>query len=171
MLQVSGTTLLSAPGATRSGRVICSQAGPSGGPFMTQVLPRGGLPLVRGPRTPVPSKLPYFATPRSVCYLANGLQALTHYVDPLKHGRPGCRHCWARATGSLSVGPRWPGTEAAHLRGWCVTPFATTALAVAVPCYCLCGARGRSVGRGWCRFSFTPPPPLAVPPSRCSQCL
>ena len=42
-----------------------------------------------------------------------------------------------------------------------MAPCTTIALAGAVPCWCLCGARGTSRGRSWCRFSSPPPlPPL-----------
>ena len=57
-------------GATRLGQVISSPPIPSGGPFMTHLLPGGGVPRVRGARSPVPPRLPHFATPWSVCHLA-----------------------------------------------------------------------------------------------------
>ena len=57
-------------GATWSGQVISSQPGPSGGPFMTHLLPGGGVPRVHGARSPVPPRLPPFATPRSVRHSA-----------------------------------------------------------------------------------------------------
>ena len=57
-------------GATWSGQVISSPQGPSGGPFMTRLLPGGGVPRVHRARSPVPPRLPHFATPRSVHYLA-----------------------------------------------------------------------------------------------------
>ena len=56
--------------ATWSGQVISSPRGPSGGPFMTHLLPGGGVPRVHGARSPVPPRLPHFATPRSVHRLA-----------------------------------------------------------------------------------------------------
>ena len=57
-------------GATWSGQVISSPPGPSGGPVMTHLLPGGGVPRVHRARSPVPPRLPHFATPRSVPYLA-----------------------------------------------------------------------------------------------------
>ena len=57
-------------GATWSGPVISPPPGRSGGPFMTHVLPGGGVPRVQGARSPVPPRLPFFATPRSVRHLA-----------------------------------------------------------------------------------------------------
>ena len=57
-------------GATWSGQVISSQPGPSGGPFMTHLLPGGGVPRVNGARSLVPAGLLLFATPWSVRHLA-----------------------------------------------------------------------------------------------------
>ena len=56
--------------ATWSGQVISSPRGPSRGPFMTHLLPGGGVPQVHTARRPVPPRLPHFATPWSVRYLA-----------------------------------------------------------------------------------------------------
>ena len=53
-------------GATWSGQVISSPRGPSGGPSKTHLLPGGGVPRVHRARSPVPPRLPRFATPRSV---------------------------------------------------------------------------------------------------------
>ena len=57
-------------GATWSGQVISSPPGPSGGPFMTHLLPGGAVPRVHGAQSPVPPRLPHFATPWSVHRLA-----------------------------------------------------------------------------------------------------
>ena len=53
-------------GATWSGQVISSPAGPSGGTSKTHLLHVGGVPRVHRARSPVPPRLPRFATPRSV---------------------------------------------------------------------------------------------------------
>ena len=53
-------------GATWSGQVISSQPGPRWGPSKTHLLPGGGVPRVQRARSPVPPRLPLFATPRSV---------------------------------------------------------------------------------------------------------
>ena len=53
-------------GATWLGQVISSPPGPSGGPSKTHLLPGGGVPRVHRARSPVPPRLPRFATPRSV---------------------------------------------------------------------------------------------------------
>ena len=53
-------------GATRSGQVISSPGGPSGGPSKTHLLPGGGVPGVHRARSPVLPRLPRFSTPRSV---------------------------------------------------------------------------------------------------------
>ena len=56
-------------GTTWSGQVMSSRPAPSGGPFMTHLLPGGGVPRVHGARSPVPPRLPHFASPRSVRHL------------------------------------------------------------------------------------------------------
>ena len=53
-------------GATWSGQVISFPPGPSGGPSKTHLLPGGGVPRVHRARSPVPPRIPRFATPRSV---------------------------------------------------------------------------------------------------------
>ena len=53
-------------GATWSGQVISSPLGTSGGPSEMHPLPGGGVPRIHRPRSPVPPRLPLFATPRSV---------------------------------------------------------------------------------------------------------
>ena len=118
---------------------------------MTHLLPGGRVPRVHGAASTVRPRLPHFVTSQSVCYLANRSQVLTHYVARLMHGRPGCCRWRVSATSLSPVGP--PGT----------------ALADAVPCWCVCGARGRLGGWGRCRFSL--PPSIAVPPPRPSWCL
>ena len=62
----AGTRRLSAPEATWSGQVISPPPGPSGGPSQTHLLPGGRVPRVHRARSPVPPRLPRFATPRSV---------------------------------------------------------------------------------------------------------
>ena len=91
--------------ATWAGQVMFSPLGPSWGPFMTHLLLGGGFRGVYGARSPGPPRLPPFATPRSVCYKATRLQALTHYFVPLMHGCPACWRRRARATGLMPVGP------------------------------------------------------------------
>ena len=53
-------------GATWSGQVISSPTGASGGPSEMHLLPGGGVLRVHRAWSPVPPKLPLFATPRSV---------------------------------------------------------------------------------------------------------
>ena len=53
-------------GATWLGQVIYSQPGPIRGPSKTHFLPGGGVPRVHRAWSPVPPRLPRFATPRSV---------------------------------------------------------------------------------------------------------
>ena len=78
-------------GATWSGEVISSRPGPSGGPFMTHLLPGGGVPRVHGAGSPVPLRLPHFATPRSVRHLATvvaGAYPLRRPPDAWSPGLP-----------------------------------------------------------------------------------
>ena len=90
------------------------------------------------------------------------LRALTHRVTPLMRGRPGRRRRRARATGLSPVGPPWAGAEAAYPWGWGRAQCATTALAGAVPCPCVRGARGRFGGLGLVPGVVS----LPFPPSR-----
>ena len=53
-------------GATWSGQVISPPPGPSGGPSKKHLLPGGGVPRLHRARSPVPPRLPCFATPGSV---------------------------------------------------------------------------------------------------------
>ena len=62
----AGTRRLPPPGATWSGQVISAPPDPSVGPSKTHLLPGGGVPRVHRARSPVPPRLPFFATPRSV---------------------------------------------------------------------------------------------------------
>ena len=68
--EASGTRPLSVPGATWLGWVISLRPEPSGGPFMTHLLPGGVVPRFHGAWSLVPPRPPHFATPRSVRYLA-----------------------------------------------------------------------------------------------------
>ena len=98
-------------GATWSGQVISFPPGPSGGPSKTHLLPGAGVPRVHRARSPVPPRLPRFATPRSMHQCA----AVAAGAYPLRRGagatRPvllACRQ-WdplglARRLPSLGVG-------------------------------------------------------------------
>ena len=98
-------------GATWSGQVISSPPGPSGGPSKTHLLPGGGVPRVHRARSPVPPRLPHFATPRSVHQFAAVAAGAYPLRRPLMRGRPGRRRCRARATGFSP----WAGAESAGL--------------------------------------------------------
>ena len=165
-------------GATSSGQVISSQPGPSGGPFMTHLLPGGRVPRLHGAQSPVPLRLPLFATPRSVRHLetvAAGAYPLRHPPNVWSPGMPAppgsCYWLVASGTslgwrgGCLAVG-LVRGTVCHYCLGGC------SALAV-------CARRSRQVwgvgaGAGSCVF---PVPPCLSPrslpcvsrviPSRC----
>ena len=76
-------------GATWSGQVISSPPGPSGGPFITHLLPGDGVPGVHGAKSPVSPRLPLFATPRSVCHLATVVAGAYPLRRPLYASWPG----------------------------------------------------------------------------------
>ena len=84
---------------------MCSPAGPSRLPFKAHLLTCGGVPQVHGAQSPVSPWLHHFATPRSVCLLATGLQAVTPYFAPRMYGCLGCQRCRAHATGWSLMGP------------------------------------------------------------------
>ena len=71
--------------------MISSPPGPSGRPFMTHLLPGGGVPRVHGARSPVPPRLLHFATPRSVhdlAAVAAGAYPTRHPADAWSPGAP-----------------------------------------------------------------------------------
>ena len=132
--------------------------------FMTHLLPGGRVPGVHRARSPVPPRLPHFASPRSVHHLA--VVAAGDY-------QPRCSpYAWSIGVPAppgpcycLSpMGHPWAGAEAAWPRGWCVAPCATTALAGALPLSYVRPARGR-FRRGWgrCRVLCLPRFPLPAP--------
>ena len=150
-------------GATWSGQVITSPPGPSGGPFMTHLLPGGGVPRVHGARSPVPPRLPHFATPRSVHHLIAVAADAYPPCRPPDAWSPGApappRPCYWLVASRTPVG--W--------RGGCL---ALGLVRGAVRHYCLggcsnlvvCARRSRPVrvarGGTWCRvFPVSPFPP------------
>ena len=159
-------------GATWSGQVISSPPGSSGGPFMTHLLPGGGVPRVHGARSPVPPWLPHFATPRSVHHLAAVAAGayppcrLPNAWSPGALALPGPRY-WLIPSGTpnggcLAVGPV-RGTVRHYRLGGC------SALVV-------CARRSRPVRGAGCRvFPVSPFPPrvscavcgLPSPPDVC----
>ena len=81
-------------GATWLGQVISSPPGPSGGPSKTHFLPAGGVPRVHRARSPVPRRLPHFATPRSVhqfAAVAAGAYPLRRPANAWSPGAPALR--------------------------------------------------------------------------------
>ena len=108
-------------GATWSGQVISSPPGPSGGASKTHLLPGGGVPRVHRARSPVPPRLPLFATPRSVHQFA----AVAAGTYPLH--RPS--NAWSPGAPALP-GPCY----------WLV--------AIGTPLGCRCGCLALGLGRG-----------------------
>ena len=121
--------------------MISSLRGPSGGPFMTHLLPGGGVPWVHGARSPVPPRLPLLAIPRSVHHLA----AVAAGAYPLR------RHPNAWSPGvPAPPGPcYWLVTSGTPLgwRGGCLA-FRLVHGAVRHYWSCVRGARGRPGGVG-----------------------
>ena len=150
-------------GAAWSGQVISSPPGPSGGPFMTHLLPGGGVPRVHGARSPVPPRLPHFATPRSV----RRLDALAAGAHPPRWPPD----AWSAGAPAPPGRCYWLVASGTHV-GWRGGCLALGLVRGAVRHYCLggcsallvCAWRSRLV-RGaragaWCRvFPVYPFPP------------
>ena len=157
-------------GATWSGQVISSPLGPSGGLFMTHLLPDGGVPRVHGARSPVPPWLPLFATFRSVRHLATvvaGAYPLRRRPDAWLPGLP------------APPGPCYWLVASGTPMGWRRRCLAAGLVRSTVCYYCLggcsalvvCARRSRlawGVGAGAdsC-FSPCAPPCLRVPRGTC----
>ena len=150
-------------GATWSGQVISSPPGPSRGPVMTHLLPGGGVPRVHRDWSPVPPRLPYFATPRSVRYLA----AVAAGAYPLR--RPPV--VWSPGA-SAPPGPCYWLVASGTPVGWRGGCLALPLVRGAARHYCLggcsalvvCARRSRPVrgawaGAGCCVFPVSPFPP------------
>ena len=118
-------------GATWSGQVISSPPGPSGGPSKTHLLPGGGVPRVHRARSPVPPRLPLFATPRSVHQIA----AVAAGAYPLR--RP--PNAWSPGVPALP-GPCYWLVASGTPVGWRGGCLALGLVRGAVRHYCL----------GWC---------------------
>ena len=90
--------------------MISSPLGPTGGPFVPHLLPSGGVPRVHGARSPVPSQLTHFATPRSVRRLGNvvaGAYPLLRPPDAWLPGLPGpLGPCYWLVAGGTPMGWR-----------------------------------------------------------------
>ena len=164
LFEVPGTRRLSAPGATWSGQVISSPPGPSGGPFMTHLLPGGGVPRVHGARSPVPPRLPLLATPRSVHHLV----AVAAGAYPPR--RP--PNAWSPGVPAPPGLGYWLVASGTPL-GWRGGCLAAGLVRGAVRHYCLggcsalflCARRSRPVREGWgrCRVLCRPRFPLPAP--------
>ena len=157
-------------GATWSGQVISSSPGPSGGPFMTHLLPGGGVPRVHRARSRVPPRLLHFATPRSLHRLA----AVAAGAYPPR--RP--PNAWSPGVPALPGPCYWlvaSGTPA----GWRGGCLALGLVRGAVRHYCLggcsalvvCARRSRPVREGWGRCQVLCPPRFPPPAPRFLRCV
>ena len=151
-------------GATRSGQVISSPPGPSGGPSKRHLLPGGGVPRVHRARSPVPLRLPPFATPRSVRQFA-AVAAGAYPMD-----RP--PYAWSPGVPALP-GPCYWLVASGTPVGWRGGYLALGLVRGAMRHYCLgrcsalvvCVRRSRTVRGGWgrCRVLCLPCFPLPAP--------
>ena len=151
-------------GATWSGQVISSPPGPSGGPSKTHLLPGGGVPRVHRARSPVPPRLPLFATPWSVHQFA----AVAAGAYPLR--RP--PNAWSPGVPALP-GPCYWLVASGTPVGWRGGCLALGLVRGAVRHYCLggcsalvvCARRSRPVRGGWgrCLVLCLPRFPLPAP--------
>ena len=148
-------------GATWSGQVISSRPGPSGMPFMTHLLPGVRVPWVHGALSPVPPRLPHFATPQSMGHLATvvaGAYPLRRPPDVWSPGLP------------APPGPCYWHVTTGIPMGWCRGCLAAGLVRSTVCYYCLCGCSALVVGvraaAGSCFSPWAPPCPR-VPRSAC----
>ena len=98
-------------GATWSGQVISSPPGPSEWPSKMHLLPGGGGPRVHSARSPVPPRLPHFATPRSLhqfAAVAAGAYPLRRPPNVWSPGAPALPgRCYLLVASGTPLG--WPG--------------------------------------------------------------
>ena len=129
---------------------------------MTHLLPGGGVPRVHGAQSPVPPRLPHFASPRSVHHLAAVAPGAYPPRRPLNAWSPGAPAppgpCYWLVGSGTPLG--WRGGWLAV--GLVLARCATTALAGAVPRSCVRDARGRFGGLGPVSGVMSSP----FPPSR-----
>ena len=157
-------------GATWSGQVIASPPGPSGGPSKTHLPPGGGVPRIHRARSPVPPRLPHFASPRSVhqfAAVAAGAYPSRRFPNVWSPGPPALAGpCYWLVASGTPVG--W--------RGGCL---ALGLVRGAVRHYCLgrcsalvvCARRSRPVWGGWGRCRSLCPPQFSRPAPRFLRCV
>ena len=148
-------------GATCSGQVISSPPALSGGPSKKHLPPGGGVPRVHRARSPVPPRLPLFATPRSLHQFA----AVAAGAYPPR--RP--PNAWSPGVPALP-GPCYWLVASGTPVGWRRGCLALGLVRGAMRHYCLgrcsalvvCVRRSRPVrgGWGWCRVLCLPCFPL-----------
>ena len=172
MFDFAGTRRLSAPGGNWLGQVISSPAGPSGGPSKKHLLPGGGVPRVHRARSPVPPRLPHFATPRSVhqfAAVAAGAYPLRRSPNAWSPGAPALPGpCYWLVASGTPLGWRggclaW-GLGRGAVRHYCLG-------GCSAPCVCarrLRLVRGARAGT-WCCVSPVSPFPPRVSRAACGR--
>ena len=153
--------------ATWSGQVMSSPPGPSGGPSKTHPLPRGGVPRVHRARSPVPFRLPLFATPRSVRQFAAVAAGAYPPRRPPNAWSPGVPALpgpcyWLVASGTWRGGCLALGLVRGAMRHYCLGRC--SALVV-------CVRRSRPVRGGWGRCRVLCLPCLPLPAPRFLRCV
>ena len=151
-------------GATWSGHVISSPPGPNGGPSKTHLLPGGGVPRVHRARSPVPPRLPHFATARSVHQFAAVAAGAYRPRRPPNAWSPGVSAlpglCYWLVASGTPVGWRGGCLAVGLVRGAMRHYYLGRCSAPSV-----CARRSRPVRRGWgwCRVFCLPRIPLPAP--------
>ena len=157
-------------GAPWSGQVISSPPGPSRVPSKTHHLPGRGFPWFHRARSPVPSRVPLFATPRSVRQFA----AVAAGAYPPR--RP--PNSWSPAVPALP-GPCYWLVASGTPVGWRGGCLALGLVFGAMHHYCLgrcsalvvCVRRSRPVRGGWGRCLVLCLPCFPLPTPRFLRCV
>ena len=157
-------------GATWLGQVISSPPGPTGGPSKTHLLPGGGVHRVHRGQSPVPPRLPHFATPRSVHQFA----AVAAGAYPRRHPP----NAWSPGVPALP-GPCYWLVASGTPVGWRGGCLAGCLVRGAMRHYCLggcsalvvCVRRSRPVRGGWGRCQLLCLPRFPLPAPRFLRCV
>ena len=113
---------------------------------MTHLLPGGGVHGLHGARSPVPSRLPDFVTPRSVRHLGTVVAGAYPPCRPPSAWSPGLPAPPGPCYWLVASGTPMDSRRGCLAAGLVRSTVATTALAAAVPWCCVRGARGTSGG-------------------------
>ena len=157
-------------GATWLGQVISCPPGPSEGPSKMHLLPGGGVRRVHRARSPVPPRLPHFATPWSVHQFAAVVAGAYPPRRPPNAWSPGVPElpgpCYSLVASGTPVGWRGGclalGLVCGAMRHYCLGGY--SALVV-------CMRRSRLVRGGWGRCQLLCLPCFTLPAPRFLRCV